>query len=126
MGLSVEDNAIKLAYALAKAGNLTCILTIGKHGSIAVMPDGRGWEVPALPVDDALIVDNTGAGDCYTGTLAACLHEGKSLVDAMRFASTAGSLSCKKVGAQTAYPYWGEIAEHVDKVPKTTEFKLPG
>lgn len=125
MGLNVEDNAVKLAYALAKAGNLTCILTIGKLGSIAVSPDGRGYEVPALPVPENEIIDNTGAGDCYTGTLVACLHDGKTLIEAMKFASTAGSLACKKVGAQMSYPFWGDVEEHVDQIPRTQEFKLP-
>lgn len=125
MGLKVEDNAVKLAYALARAGNLTCIITIGKHGSIAVTPEGHGYEVPAMPLGDGEVVDNTGAGDCYTGTLVACLHDGKSLLDAMKLASTAGSLACKKVGAQASYPYWGDVEESVDYIPRTQEFKLP-
>jgi ribokinase len=125
MGLRVEDNAIKLAFALARAGNFTCILTIGRHGSVAVSPGGHAFEVPAYMVPENEVVDITGAGDCYTGTLAACLYEGKSLLDAMKYASVAGSLACRKVGAQASYPYWGDVTECVGEIVGVKESQLP-
>jgi len=54
--------------------------------------------VPAGVVSE--VVDTTGAGDCYCGTLAAGLAAGLSDADAMQAASTAAALSVGWVGAQ--------------------------
>lgn len=124
MGLNVEDKATKLAYGLARAGNMTVIMTLGKHGSVAVQPDGRGYEVPILPIDPATVVDVTGAGDCYTGTLVGCLQEGRSLFEAMKLASIAGTLACQKVGAQASYPYIGHVEERLPELAHAQTFQL--
>ncbi|MES2729853.1 MAG: ribokinase [Pseudomonadota bacterium] len=124
MGLSVEDSATKLAYGLARAGNMTVIMTLGKHGSIAVQPDGRGFEVPILEIGQETVVDVTGAGDCYTGTLAGCLQEGRNLLDSMKLASIAGTLACQKVGAQASYPYFGYVEERLSELANSQAFQL--
>ena len=43
-------------------------------------------------------VDTTGAGDCFTGTLAAFLAEGRSLAEATGLAAAAGALSVQARG----------------------------
>ena len=72
-----------------------------------VTPDRQEIIVPALKLEKA--VDTHGAGDCYCGTLATCLQKGMPLSAAMLYASAAASLSCMKPGAQTAFPYLGDI-----------------
>ncbi|NQX35668.1 ribokinase [Herbiconiux sp. VKM Ac-2851] len=69
------------------------LVTLGSRGS--------RWgaaEVPAGAV--TTVVDTTGAGDCYCGTLAAALAAGFSDADAMQAASTAAAASVGWVGAQ--------------------------
>ena len=122
--LKAENNALKLAQALAMEGQLTCIITIGKGGSVAVTKDGHAWGVPIMPLDQSLVVDITGAGDAYCGTLAAALHDGISLPEAMRRASVAGSLTCLKQGTQTAMPFSADIDAAMLNMPQAETLKL--
>lgn len=111
LGLDAEKNMERIAHALAQQGKLTCIVTLGEQGSVAAMPDGNFIRVPALVVDE--MIDRTGAGDAYCGTLAGMLHEGRTLGEAMRYASVAGSLACKARGAQPSYAYSADIEEQL-------------
>jgi len=122
--LKTENNALKLAQALALQGGLTCIVTIGKAGSVAVTKDGQAWAVETMPLDQSLVVDITGAGDAYCGTFAAAVHDGISLPEAMRRASVAGSLTCLKEGTQTAMPFSADIDEAMIKMPPAESLKL--
>jgi ribokinase len=111
LGLDTARNMELIARALAQQGNLTCIVTLGEQGSVAIMPDGNFIRVPALPIEH--MADRTGAGDAYCGTLAGMLHEGRTLGDAMRYASVAGALACKARGAQPSYAYIADIEEQL-------------
>jgi len=122
--LKTENNAIKLAQALAIEGQLTCIVTIGKGGSVAVTKDGKAWGVPIMPLDQSLVVDITGAGDAYCGTLAAAIHEGVDLPQAMRRASVAGSLTCLKAGTQMAMPFSDDIDQAMANMPNAESIKV--
>jgi ribokinase len=110
--IDLAEDAALLARALAQQAKLTCIITLGEHGSVAVTPDGTSVRVPALTVSK--VVDTTGAGDAYCGTLAAALYSRKNLTDAMKLASVAGSLACTKAGAQDSFPYQAQIEENLE------------
>ena len=90
----------ELARGLAVRHRLTCVVTLGSAGALAMTPEG-GWRVGALGVDP---VDTTGAGDAFVGVLAASLDQGEGLTGALRRASVAAALSCEAVGAQSAQP----------------------
>lgn len=112
-GLGSEDPVV-VARALALRHALTCVVTLGESGSVAVEPGGRGWRAgcPAVAA-----VDTTGAGDAYVGYLVAALDRGAALSDAMRFASTGASLSCAVRGAQSAYQRREAIERRVGEAP---------
>jgi ribokinase len=118
--LDLDEDAAKLARALAQQARLTCIVTLGAQGSLAVTPDGHTIRVPALKIGN--VVDTTGAGDAYCGTLAAALYSRKTLTDAMKLASVAGSLACTKRGAQDSFPYIGEIEEKLEQLGPAEQF----
>ncbi len=107
--INIENDSTKLAQALAKQGDLTCIVTLGPEGVVAVEPDGTGIKAPSMKIED--VKDTTGAGDCFCGTFAACIHEGKDLKTAITMATVASGLSCKGEGAQDSYPYLSDIEE---------------
>ncbi|CAN5303375.1 ribokinase [soil metagenome] len=70
---------------------------------VTLGPEGSRWadiRVPGSPVDD--VVDTTGAGDTYCGTLAARLSCGDGARAAMESASAAAARSVGWLGAQPA------------------------
>jgi ribokinase len=122
MGMPAENNEVKIAESLARTGDLTCIVTMGERGSFAVTRDGYEIHVPALTLDN--FVDKSGAGDAYCGTLAAALHAGLTLPEAMKRAAVAGSLTCTSKGAQASLPYLGDIEENLARLGEVLVKKI--
>lgn len=95
-GVSVEratDHAV-IAEQLRAAGAGRVIVTLGAEG--ALIADGSSTRVPARA---ATVVDTTAAGDAFNGALAVALAEGRSLIDAARWATTAAAISVGRAGA---------------------------
>lgn len=69
----------------------------------------RGWPDILVPALAAQVVDTTGAGDCFTGALAAALDRGAGPEEAMRFAAAAASLQVARHGTAGAMPSLAEI-----------------
>lgn len=122
MGVNVEQSAAKLAYALAKEGNLICLITMGAKGSVIVTPKGEAWAMDSIKVDN--VVDTTGAGDCFCGTFTACLHEGKTIKEALRYATAAAAFSCGKFGTIDSYPYLHDIETLLEIVPEVQKITI--
>ena len=83
------------------------IVTIGKQGSYYKGEKGEF----VVPVIDLKPVDTTGAGDAYNGAFCTALAEGKSMIDAMKFASAYSSLSVTRPGAASSMPSRIEVEE---------------
>jgi ribokinase len=94
-------------FSLAQTLRATVVATLGAQGALAVTPDGSSHHVNALPLES--VVDTTGAGDTFVGALAAALHDGLLLPEALHFATVAGSLACTTMGAQASAPHRTEI-----------------
>ncbi len=105
MPVNNEKAAAKAADALLARGVQNVIITLGARGAFVAGKQARGL-VPGFKVKP---VDTTGAGDMFNGTLAVALSEGKSLLDAARFASAAAAISVTRLGAQTSAPTRKEI-----------------
>ena len=84
------------AARLGDAAVPILVVTEGERG--ARVGDRR---TRALPVD---VVDPTGAGDAFCGTLAAALADGAALDDALGRAVVAGALACTVAGAFPSLP----------------------
>ena len=98
--------AIRAAKRLSEMGVKQVVITLGGNGCIY----GSGTDfrhMPAVKVEN--IVDTTAAGDSFTAALAVCLTEGKSLEQAVAFATKVGALTVSRKGAQPSLPYWHEI-----------------
>lgn len=106
-GISVTDDASARAAAarLLAKGVRTVILTLGARGAFVATQDGgemvRGFRVKA--------VDTTAAGDVFNGSLAVALAEGRSLIEAVRFANAAAAISVTRQGAQPSAPRRREV-----------------
>jgi ribokinase len=95
-----EENATDVAMRLLARGPHTVIITLGAAGVIVATPDGT-QAVPAPRVD---VVDTTGAGDCFTGALAASLVQGLDRASAAQRAVAAASYSTTVFGATPSMP----------------------
>ena len=90
------------------------ITTLGADGAQVETAEGR----IASPGFTPKILDTTGAGDCFA---AACLHARMAAKldwrDALRFANCAAAISTTGLGAQSALPTAGQVAEHLSTRP---------
>lgn len=102
---STSGEPLELAQRLARAHHLTCVVTLGAAGAIAVGPTG-GWRIGSLAIEP---VDTTGAGDAFVGVLAAALDGEAAMPEALRRASVAAGLTCLAIGAQSSQPTAAEI-----------------
>lgn len=108
-GITIADEASALAAAkqLVGRGVGNVIVTLGASG--ALVYDGYAHEmVPACKVQAA---DTTAAGDIFNGALAVALSEGRTLVEAARFAAKASAIAVTRIGAQSSAPYRTEVEQ---------------
>jgi ribokinase len=98
-GVSLELEALKALKE--KLGVSILILTRGADGLLALQGD-KVFDVPGHSVN---VVDTTGAGDCFVGSLAAGLAQGQDFEQALTRANKAASLSVQKAGAGNSMPY---------------------
>jgi ribokinase len=99
------DPVIAAATLLDRVGAV--VVTLGAEGAVVLTGTGDPHRLPAPRVS---VVDTTGAGDTFTGVLAAGLAAGASLPEAAARAVSAASLSTQTPGAVPSIP----TAEQVD------------
>ncbi|MBF6331603.1 ribokinase [Nocardia transvalensis] len=87
------------------------VTTRGGSGAVYRGPEGE-LSHPGVGVD---VVDTTGAGDTFTGALAAHWHEGP--LTALAWACTAGALATTKLGASASIPERAEIERLLSRQP---------
>ena len=112
-GTALADDPLRLAHDLVRRHGLTCVVTLGAEGAVALGPEIR-HRVGTLAIEP---VDTTGAGDAFVGVLAAALDQGQDLPQALRRASVAAGLACTQIGAQTSQPTAAEIDAHLTRLP---------
>ena len=112
-GITVTDvdSALEAARVFASWGVRRVIITRGRHGVFCAEFDDSqnvtySGNIATMRVD---AVDTTGAGDSFNGALCAALAEGRTLVDACRFATVAASLSVTRPGAAESMATRDEI-----------------
>jgi len=114
-GLDVEDWSVgpeDVATQLMEMGPKALVLTRGSRGSI-LMERGRGpRSIASYPV---AAIDALGAGDCFSGSLAVALSEGKSIADAARWASVAAALSTLGHGGIAPLPSREAVEDHLKR-----------
>jgi ribokinase len=85
------------------------VVTLGERGARWFGAEGEGSV--AAPAAD--VVDTTGAGDTFTGVLAAGLAEGLAWEDAVRRGVVAGAIAVESPGAVPSIPVRSQIAERL-------------
>ncbi|MGW6173985.1 ribokinase [Arthrobacter sp. NPDC055138] len=86
------------------------VVTLGASGSIVLDSHAKDrHRITRIAPTKVEAVDTTGAGDAFTGALAARLAAGDTLAGAAAFASIAAALASTKKGTQTAYPRRADV-----------------
>lgn len=94
------DDVIKASKLLINKGVKELIVTLGSEGSLYINKDSEK-KFNAYKVN---AVDTTAAGDSFNGGIAVSIMEGKSMYEAIDFASKVGALTVMKEGAQSSLP----------------------
>jgi ribokinase len=100
-----EVDELELCAQLRARGVGTVVMTLGARGAL-IAGDGPPVRVPAPAVT---VVDTTGAGDAFAGTLAATLADGGTLPEGVQRAVVAGALACTKLGVVPSLATAAEI-----------------
>lgn len=103
--LETINDYIAASESLLAKGVENVVVTLGVVGSLLVNKDGaylqKAFKVKAI--------DTVGAGDSFTGSLAALLDEGYQIKDALRIASAVAALEVTREGAIKAMPTREEV-----------------
>jgi ribokinase len=112
-GIEVKDiaSAQEAATQLQRLGVQTVILTLGENGAVVAHEDTCVHET-AVSMD---VVDTTAAGDTFVGSFAVAVTEGKSVIEAVRFAKHAAALAVTKLGAQPSIPTRDKVEQFITK-----------
>lgn len=112
VGFPVSDrqSAARAAGALRAKGVNNAIVTLGKLGCCWA-GEAETYFLEAIPV---AVVDTVGAGDGFNGAMAAALASGKSLQEALKWATVMGSLTVTKKGATGAIAAPAEFFRALD------------
>jgi ribokinase len=112
--IEVHDlvSASAAAAILHAKGIKNVLITLGLQGALLSTPTGQ-THIPAYPAHP--VVDTTGAGDAFNGSLAACLAQGDKIEDAALFASAYASVSVERVGAAQSMPTKQEALSRMQK-----------
>ncbi|WP_077489688.1 ribokinase [Sinomonas mesophila] len=95
---------------LAARGVRCAVVTLGAGGAV-VLDAGAPAGQRVVPIAPLRVeaVDTTGAGDAFTGALAARLAAGDPLAEAARYAAVVAALATTAKGTQAAYPLRDEV-----------------
>lgn len=103
--LKSEAEYIAACKQLLAKGVRHVVVTLGSAGCLLVNSDTvkhiDGFKVKA--------VDTVGAGDSFTGALAALIDEGADIEDALRVCCGVGALAVQKEGAIPSMPYRADV-----------------
>jgi 2-dehydro-3-deoxygluconokinase len=106
LGLPPDTPPKQALAALTRLGARNVVMTCGPDGARVATSDGTRHHVPSLRAP--LVVDQTGAGDCFAGTLAARIALGDPILVAVRLAAAAAALSVQGQGGTGHVPSLAE------------------
>lgn len=98
--MSTETEPV-IAEKLMAHGLASLVITLGANGCLVAE---QGMEIQQLSAVKVKAMDTTGAGDAFTGAVAARLAHGDTLAQAADFAGKFAALTVQAHGAQASYP----------------------
>jgi ribokinase len=102
--VETSEGAEAAALMLINKGAKSVVMTLGARGAL-VATSADDMEIIASPkLSKDQVVDTTGAGDSFIGSMASFLAKGLPLKDAVRRACVVASITVQAKGAQASYP----------------------
>ena len=99
------ENIEKSTHALQKMGCKTVMITLGKRG--CVYTDGD--KIKTHGIFETKVADTTAAGDSFIGGICKSLCEGKTMDEAVRYASAVSAITVSRHGAGVSIPTADEV-----------------
>jgi 2-dehydro-3-deoxygluconokinase len=120
LGTSTPEEA---ATKLRSLGTANVAVTCGATGIQLESAADSAW-IDAIPAP--AVVDQTGAGDAFVGTLTARLVLGDTLPDAVRYGAAAASLVVGGKGGTGLIPSFEQTRAHAAFGAETLQAQVPG
>ena len=98
-------------------GNKIVIIKHGKEGSVAYLDDGSAYKVKPFPVK---MLKGFGGGDGYASAFIYSLLNGKSVPEALEFATASASMLVSAHSCSAAMPSAQAVQEFIDKTKPTS------
>ncbi len=110
-----EDSAREACRAMYDCGVKYALLKWGSHGSMCY--DGSEFYLCPTFNRAGKVVDTTAAGDSYMAGLCKALSDGRSIKDAMRYATVVAGIAVTRFGAIPSLPHEEEVNKMIKKYP---------
>lgn len=115
---NIQKNVAWVEEQVSKFGCFF-ILSDGPNGFVAGSPEVPVRAYPPYPAPS--VVDTTGAGDMFRAGMLFGLHQDWPIARCLQFASAAGCLKCRSLGATVDVPTIAEIEKHISDHPSITQ-----
>ena len=89
------------------------VITLGKDGALLWEEGKDRVKVDLEPLDRKLVVDTTGAGDAFVGSLAYFLSCRLEMAESVRRSCCVASLTVQSQGTQASYPAGPDLPDLV-------------
>lgn len=108
---NTDSDAEEAMARLRDMGAGNAIITLGKRGCAY----HNGDSISYAGIFDVKRVDTTSAGDSFIGGFCSALCEGKSIDDAVYYASAVSSITIGRAGASVSIPTADEVKDFLSK-----------
>jgi ribokinase len=102
----------KASKKIMDMGAQNLIVTLGDKGCLLC----QGKNMKVYPTYPTKAIDTTAAGDCFTGVFATYLSKGVDVIEAIKYANLASSISVSRTGAVPSLPSHQEIEDAKKKI----------
>ena len=107
--ISDDESLRTIAQLFLDRGIKIVAITLGKKGIFLATKNA----MESIPAFDVHAIDSTGAGDVFSGSLAAFIAEGMPIEEAARMAVASASISVTRIGALISGPHRTEIEKFI-------------
>ncbi len=105
--INTQKDAENAGRVFLNKGVKTTIITLGGKGSMLIAEGITEY----FEADKVEVVDSTGAGDAFIGSLAVYLGKGFRISEATNYANKIAGLSVRGKGTQTSFPFLRDLPQ---------------